>query len=762
MYRALTRGPIEVGWAALRLPALLLSCLLVALPTSGTATRPVQLGGGSPEGFQPADLPLALPADLDVAATLLFAEDRRELSADLLRLTSDQDPTVRARAALAIGRVGLPRGVPRLLELLRDPAPPVRALAAFGLGLIEMDLAGRAAPSLRTRATEALAALLTDPVVAVAAQAAWSIGMVADAAGKAPLAALLSQGAQQPAQLQAAALGAWWRIPGAGSEPLLGFLSSSHREVRLATVKALGWLADPNAQPSLVRLIDDPDPAVRAAAVRGLRSAPLAAAQAHAVRLLADVDWRVAAEALAWLAAAWEKNQDADEEVVTAVLRASMGRNPHLQRLALTALGKLARSWPVALDRLRRVLKDPDGAVRAASVAALAAAGTDTVRQVLPSLRDRYGIAGSPAAKVVGGGELPAELSEAPLEAAAVVQALAVAEDRQAAAWLALLARAGPLPAQAEALRQWQLHDPARAGRGARQLLASGQPALQGVAAEVTGLLASAGTLPPTHEGEVPWGEALWQAQLALQSANALEPRLLALDALGVVASSLLKDRSGLLLKGEDRVVRLWTFRYLRRTTPPDVASDPSRWEREEVEANRVLGPLDTGATLAGYRTLAAGLQVLRATPPHLLFETPRGSFEIELQPSWAPLAVLAMLGRAREGFFDGVLFHRAVPDFMIQAGDPTATGYGSAPGALRNEETPVAYRRGTVGLTLSGRDTGSSQFFIVHGPEPQLTGVNPALGRVVRGQRAVDRIQAGDSIRVSVLPSRVPHHEAR
>ena len=86
--------------------------------------------------------------------------------------------------------------------------------------------------------------------------------------------------------------------------------------------------------------------------------------------------------------------------------------------------------------------------------------------------------------------------------------------------------------------------------------------------------------------------------------------------------------------------------------------------------------------------------------------------------------------------------------------GDPTAVGYGGAPGSLRSEETPIPYTPGTVGVALAGRDTGGSQFFVVHSPQPHLTGVYSVIGRVVEGRRFVDRIQPGDALRIRLAGS--------
>ena len=149
------------------------------------------------------------------------------------------------------------------------------------------------------------------------------------------------------------------------------------------------------------------------------------------------------------------------------------------------------------------------------------------------------------------------------------------------------------------------------------------------------------------------------------------------------------------------------------------------------------------------YRALAEELLHLQEERPRLLVQLRRGEFEVELQPALAPLTTLAYLELVREKFFDGIAFHRVIPGFVAQVGDPTSTGYGGAPITLRNEETPSPYTAGTVGLALSGRDTGSSQFFIAHGPQPHLEGLYPVFGRVVRGQRTVERAQIGDAILV-------------
>jgi cyclophilin family peptidyl-prolyl cis-trans isomerase len=102
----------------------------------------------------------------------------------------------------------------------------------------------------------------------------------------------------------------------------------------------------------------------------------------------------------------------------------------------------------------------------------------------------------------------------------------------------------------------------------------------------------------------------------------------------------------------------------------------------------------------------------------------------------------------ARKGFFNGLTFHRVVPGFVIQSGDPRGDGEGGAGYTIRDELNEQPYLRGTVGMALDWADTGSSQFFITQTPQPHLDAKYTAFGRVIAGMDIVDRIQAGDVVR--------------
>jgi peptidyl-prolyl cis-trans isomerase B (cyclophilin B) len=128
--------------------------------------------------------------------------------------------------------------------------------------------------------------------------------------------------------------------------------------------------------------------------------------------------------------------------------------------------------------------------------------------------------------------------------------------------------------------------------------------------------------------------------------------------------------------------------------------------------------------------------------------ETDRGDMAIELLPLEAPLTVAAFLTLVDRHYFDRSRWHRVVPNFVVQDGDPRGDGWGGPGFVLRDEVNPTRYGTGTVGLALSGPDTGGSQFFITHSPQPHLDGTYTVFGRVVTGLTVLRAIAQGDEIR--------------
>ena len=127
---------------------------------------------------------------------------------------------------------------------------------------------------------------------------------------------------------------------------------------------------------------------------------------------------------------------------------------------------------------------------------------------------------------------------------------------------------------------------------------------------------------------------------------------------------------------------------------------------------------------------------------------TDKGAFTIELLPDDAPLNVDNFVELARKKFFDRVAFHRVVPNFVIQGGDPRGDGNGGPGYQIRCEINTVPYARGAVGMALSGKDTGGSQWFVTHSPQPHLDGGYTVFGKVNEtDMKVVDNIVRGDKI---------------
>ncbi len=141
------------------------------------------------------------------------------------------------------------------------------------------------------------------------------------------------------------------------------------------------------------------------------------------------------------------------------------------------------------------------------------------------------------------------------------------------------------------------------------------------------------------------------------------------------------------------------------------------------------------------------------AANPVVVIETNRGDFEVECFAKDAPNHVANFVGLVEKGLYDGLTWHRVVPNFVIQGGDPLGNGSGDAGWHLRAEINEVAYERGTLGMPRSqGWDTGGCQLFFTHVPTPHLNHLYTAFGRVVRGLEVVDRIERGDRIKKAYL----------
>ncbi len=134
--------------------------------------------------------------------------------------------------------------------------------------------------------------------------------------------------------------------------------------------------------------------------------------------------------------------------------------------------------------------------------------------------------------------------------------------------------------------------------------------------------------------------------------------------------------------------------------------------------------------------------------------DTDRGKIELELFPEYAPKTVNNFVCLAKDGYYDGIIFHRVISNFMIQGGDPTGTGRGGPGYNFEDEFTgnPLKHETGSLSMANAGPGTNGSQFFITHCPQPHLNGKHTVFGKVTGGQDVVDAIRQGDvMIKVTV-----------
>jgi len=166
--------------------------------------------------------------------------------------------------------------------------------------------------------------------------------------------------------------------------------------------------------------------------------------------------------------------------------------------------------------------------------------------------------------------------------------------------------------------------------------------------------------------------------------------------------------------------------------------------------SNRI-GTVKTRNTEADYRRAIARI----GKHVTAMLVTSKGSFVIEFLTEDAPLTVDNFVQLGRKGYFNGITFHRVVPNFVIQGGDPRGDGNGGPGYSIRCEINEVPFERAAVGMALSGKDTGGSQWFVTHAPQPHLDGGYTVFGRVIRGMDVVDRIARGDIIRRVIVSER-------
>jgi HEAT repeat protein len=669
------------------------------MPTN-RVTRPLTafalsalLLAGCPEA--PAPESEAPSTETRLARAVKLEDERSTGDGELELLLQDPDDRVRARAALAFGRLGAPSASSRLAPLLSDPSAYVRATAAFALGILD----GAISPEAAGRLTEALAD--EDPRVR---------GRVAEA-----LARNLGESA---AETIGSALAQW--VP-RGAEPYewiealtLSSVTLPHSDVR-GGVLALGTLGGSS------RFVWS------AIATEG------------------------ATPRFAWWPAAWTASQLSGDELEPLHLFYAGSPDPVLRLYGARGLGNLGPERP--RDHLRSLVFDPSEKVRIEAIRAAARLGaSELVPDLLGHLEadTRYVQTEVLRALVV----LRSEAAVEPLidrigDPSPWIRGLALealARQDLDSFWL-LLSGIGADPDWQVRRRMAELFAGMKGDRPSQLLLESLEDPDARVRASA---LRSLTSVSP---------EAAAEVSVRHLSAEDPFERVAAAEALAAVGSKeAFAPVEGAFLeeKNEDPRIRAALLGALFTIDPEKAApvatralEDTSYFLRSAAAA--ILARSGAEASVRP-RSSDRGLDDYMASlappySPQAFLRTSRGSIEVELFIGDAPQTVRNFIRLARDGFFAGNKFYEVSPNGRVATGDPRGDGRGGPGYVIRSEinERPVV--RGTLAMVEEGRDSGGSRFLITHLPEPALEGRLTVFGLVTSGMEVVDRLEPEDVI---------------
>jgi cyclophilin family peptidyl-prolyl cis-trans isomerase/HEAT repeat protein len=672
-----------------------LCALAIACATGGTGRGP--------------DLPDPL-SRIETLARILVLEDSRSLGdGSIQSFLQHEDPAIRRRAALAAGRIGDPLALPRLVERLRDPEVEIRRTAAFALGLMGSP---EAAPALN--------ASLTDADAATRGRASEALSRIGDAASG-PAIARAFRRALPPTGMDGLRI--------RGDDP--GHADDPWVELRLHLV-ALARLKDADSL---------------AGAVLGPDSSPL-------------VDW--------WVSV-WAAMRIGDARLTPVLLQGATAEDPYIRSLAARGLGVLKN--PSHLGALRRLVEDRDPGVILQALRAVAAMGASegsalsAIHLDSPNLTLRREALLSLAA-----------LPPSPRWRSRVIDNVGHQDPWiRSAAWPALIRtdgeEVGIVLSTIGPDSDWRVRQ-AVAGALADSLGEQAAPFLlpmlkdadaRVVAAVLLSLARARGLdAAPTLQDHVQHPDLGVRAaaveglsSLEAKAANGFAPSFTrALEAsLGdpdIEARSSIVDAVAKSGNQETRAL-------LRRIA----GADPSRAVRQKALVALSEGfasPEETALRAADARRLASVYEPTQGGlySPRVLIVTRHGTIVLALDIVDAPLTSTSFVRLAQAGFFNGLTFHRVVPGFVVQGGDPRGDGNGGPGKTIRCEYNLRPYGRGALGMALSGKDTGGSQFFITLEPQPHLDGAYTQFGQVLSGMDVVEKIRPGDVIeRIDVFDGR-------
>jgi cyclophilin family peptidyl-prolyl cis-trans isomerase len=269
----------------------------------------------------------------------------------------------------------------------------------------------------------------------------------------------------------------------------------------------------------------------------------------------------------------------------------------------------------------------------------------------------------------------------------------------------------------------------------ARPFIDSGDPAILTSAASFAGERFDYDAIGP-----------LLSAYERLQSPVDTEPMVAILEALGaILLATEDNDPIGTLLDS-DRAMAEALLESARHDSDINIAQTAAD-VLSDIRGELVESATTSDPELSEYFDLEQALEFEKNGAPTARLITNRGTIVIRLLGSHAPGTASNFVTLAQRGYYNGLTFHRVVSDFVIQGGDPRGDGWGGPGYTIRCEYNDLRYREGMVGMALSGKDTGGSQFFITHSAQPHLNGRFTIFGEVIEGMDVVNAILVGDII---------------